>query len=504
MPKQDPLYALIQSLSKAEKRYFKLFSSRYDSDAKKNYIRLFDYLDKLPDYDERRVKKRFSGEKLSKNLSAAKGYLRSMILRSMRAMHGEHSVDMQIQELLQDAHFLEAKGFQELTRKTLEKAKALARQYERTHFLLVINEEERKDLRAYAQKERSMEMEGVVAENKLIREQISYYFDALETFDRLFLFARNKLKSRTQEDQTTLDHLLNSLQHQQPTSFFQSLYYHAGHILIGQMKGDPKGSQLHYDQLISLWDSRPDLIRIHSKRYRQTLSNYLGNCHNLGLWHLFPPILEKLKTLPTNTLDEEAEAFQNDCYLELLYCINSGKLAGGEEKIPWIVQNLDRYGERINRARKMAIYFNIVILYFLQEKYTLVLQWLAKLTDLPPSEHREDLQFMNRLLELVALFQTGSVQILEKKLRGTRRLLKRREAFQDFEDVFLTEFVLLYQASDLKTRRLNAARMQARLKALKTSEVALPGVGLEEIETWLESLVTGKSIRELARIRLMG
>ena len=48
----DILFQLIHSLSKAEKRNFKLYSKRNSANSDLKIIELFDALDKLPDYDE--------------------------------------------------------------------------------------------------------------------------------------------------------------------------------------------------------------------------------------------------------------------------------------------------------------------------------------------------------------------------------------------------------------------------------------------------------------------
>ena len=46
------LFDLVKSMSKSEKRYFKLMSSRHTIGDENNYVRLFDFLDKQEEYDE--------------------------------------------------------------------------------------------------------------------------------------------------------------------------------------------------------------------------------------------------------------------------------------------------------------------------------------------------------------------------------------------------------------------------------------------------------------------
>lgn len=48
----DPLFQLIQSLEKSEKRNFKLYATRNSSSEELISIQLFDALDKMDTYDE--------------------------------------------------------------------------------------------------------------------------------------------------------------------------------------------------------------------------------------------------------------------------------------------------------------------------------------------------------------------------------------------------------------------------------------------------------------------
>ena len=56
---KEALFELIKSLSKSEKRYFKLLSSRHTIGDENNYVKLFDFIDKQTTYDEGVIFKEF-------------------------------------------------------------------------------------------------------------------------------------------------------------------------------------------------------------------------------------------------------------------------------------------------------------------------------------------------------------------------------------------------------------------------------------------------------------
>ena len=77
----DELFHLIRSLSPQEKRFFKLYAMR--KDVNNNYLILFDTINKLDDYDERKVKEEFKKKSPIKDFHAVKKYTSEAILRAM-------------------------------------------------------------------------------------------------------------------------------------------------------------------------------------------------------------------------------------------------------------------------------------------------------------------------------------------------------------------------------------------------------------------------------------
>ncbi len=124
MKATESVYLLIRSLSQSEKRFFKLFSSLEGRD--KNYIRLFDAIDKQKNYDEEKIKQRFSKEKFIRHLASEKNYLQKQILRSLRVYHSEATEEMHVRALNADAEILYNKWLLPMAEKAARKALAAA------------------------------------------------------------------------------------------------------------------------------------------------------------------------------------------------------------------------------------------------------------------------------------------------------------------------------------------------------------------------------------------
>ena len=96
MPKQqtDQLVLLIQSLTKAEKRHFKLYAGRNASSSDALFIKLFEVIDKQKRYDETNVIKRVPGIKKSQ-LHNLRSKLYKEVLVSLRLLQRSQKIEKQ-------------------------------------------------------------------------------------------------------------------------------------------------------------------------------------------------------------------------------------------------------------------------------------------------------------------------------------------------------------------------------------------------------------------------
>ena len=100
---KDFLFVLIKSLSKSEKRQFKLYAGRLDINADAKYISLFNLLDKMDDYDEDFIIN--SGIVKKQQLSNLKSHLYKQILISIRLSPLNQNIRIQIREQLEPRWF---------------------------------------------------------------------------------------------------------------------------------------------------------------------------------------------------------------------------------------------------------------------------------------------------------------------------------------------------------------------------------------------------------------
>ena len=121
---KDSLFVLIKSLSKSEKRQFKIFASRLETSSNTKFIELFNILDKSEVYDEKTILK--SGIIKKVQLSNLKSYLYKQILVSIRLNIPSQNIRYQLREQIDFATILYNKGLYKQSLKILDKTKLLA------------------------------------------------------------------------------------------------------------------------------------------------------------------------------------------------------------------------------------------------------------------------------------------------------------------------------------------------------------------------------------------
>ena len=139
MPKQqtDYLIQLINSLTKSEKRQFRLWVKRNQSSGEILFLQLFDVLEKQKRYDEQSILKKIPGIK-KRQLSNLKAHLYKQLLIALRLLHRSANLDIEIRERIDYARVLYNKGLYRQCLEILDKAKSMSKSAQMSSLTLEI------------------------------------------------------------------------------------------------------------------------------------------------------------------------------------------------------------------------------------------------------------------------------------------------------------------------------------------------------------------------------
>jgi hypothetical protein len=267
----ERLFTLVHSLTKSEKRYFKL-SSELQSGAK-DYLLLFNVLDNYEIFNkelEKQIRNTFPGSKIE----PARKHLYKVIMRSLRLYEGEKNIEIKLMNLLQDSRILFSKGLIDLSLSQLNKIKALAKKQEKFIFQILAAKQEVQYLmrRQFI----GIDESDLIKKQELIRNLLEQQLQASahsSLYEVLLLrfwdvgYARNsrdvlKLNDLIlEEHQILISHQYKSFESKQLHLNFQSTYF--------SMSGESNESLKVYYELEklfldnkSLWEYNP-LYYIH-------------------------------------------------------------------------------------------------------------------------------------------------------------------------------------------------------------------------------------------------
>lgn len=117
------LHELIKSLTKSEKRYFKIYSSRHTIGEENNYIQLFDYIEQQEEYNEEILFQHFKGAAFLNKFSITKNRLYDSVIKALDAYHANNSLEAQLYKQLHASTILYDKGLYKQSLKLLLSAK---------------------------------------------------------------------------------------------------------------------------------------------------------------------------------------------------------------------------------------------------------------------------------------------------------------------------------------------------------------------------------------------
>ncbi len=489
--KQDDLYELLHNLSSSEKRYVKIFALKHMRKEQNSYLKLFNLLLSVTEYDEDQIDELLAKTGRRKSFATDKNYLYAFVLKAMRSFHEEKTIDNQLRELLISSSFLYEKRLYSQALKLLGKAKRLAYQYDKSTVLLEILFLESRNLIEKESKNQRALLEQLYQEVNVALAHIKEDWPLIMRQQRTFLLHRSKYSVQNDELREELDKISNFnvlINEPEPKRFTLAYYYLFTLALYYQSLAKHKEAASIYERLLQLWQKNPAKQKEASIQHKKNLSNYLTVSHALGQFERFPELIKQIEAIPCNSMEEEAEQFQNIRFAQLLLIINTHRFGELDELATIIKNGLIKYKTKINQARTLAFCYNISIAYFFLHQWKNALTWVEEIIRIDKTDHRQDIQNFARLYRLILLYELNKHDLLEYDLINAERFLRSRKSWFSFESKVAKHLRQLIEAE--KSKRNSLFMKFNRELNLFTEEKEKPSpLGFTEISYWSRSVI---------------
>lgn len=511
MPKQktDDLIQLIKSLTRAEKRHFRLFVRRNQSSDEILFLQLFDFLDHHKQYDEALILKKLPGIK-KRQLSNLKAHLYKQLLISLRLVNKNANQDIQIREAIDYARVLYSKGLYRQSLEMLEKAKVKARKGMFDGLVMTILEFEKLIEGQYVTKSIEGRAEILTQEtlqvNSLITQTNRFSNLALQLYgvylkvgyvrnSKDYYFVREFFHSSFPK----ID--FNSL------GFWGKIYYCQCYLWFYHMTQDFPMAYRYAQKWVVLFDENPEMKVIDAAMYLKGMHNLLGALFNTLQYDRFIENIEKLHRFKDEydlAQDSNIEGlyylFRYIHVIELHYL--EGTFSEGIALAPEINKIIESERYHWDDHRILIFYYRIACLYFGSGDNSNAIHYLNLIINQKNPDYREDIQCFARILNLIAHFELGNAQLVEYQVKSVYRFLAKME---DLHGVQNEIFRFLR-----KTPRMRADEMKSEFKKLKEKLIKLEDLPYErrpflylDIISWLESKIEDTAVQTIIRRKFL-
>lgn len=485
------IQALYEALSASEKRYITIWLGKEEKEGSF----MLQTLRNLAETNGQPKKKAATDKKLF--------YLYQTILRALRSYHEGSSVNMELYALQMNVEFLYNKRLYDQALHELERLKELARRFNRYNIMLQALELEQIIRIERFPKNMAAEFEAKNKEIAAELDRLHVLTHLQQNRQHIFTLVRSSFTKPAPESLAVAKQIITATRELAATStdfLVQQNSINAAAIYALYI-GDWNTAHKTYLQLLALWDAHPEWKAAEQMTYKKMLSNYLNTCHANKQFDEIPLLLKKIVAIPCKTAEEEAEQFQNIYFMELLYRMNTDSFADFDEYVSETNKGLTKYKTKINHARLLLFYYNISICYLVLYKLKDALVWVSKIIELPPTDHRKDIQYFARLFKLVLLYELGKHDLLEYELINTERYLRQRKAWFAYEAA-IVKFLKKLLAVDEPDKKAISEKFLLQITELSEGRNSATMPGISELQLWANSHVTGTTMRELLRAEL--
>lgn len=504
MPNQpnDHLFQLIKSLSKAEKRGFKIYGTRTSSEDAK-FIQLFDAIDKSKEYDEDVILQKISGLKKSQ-LSNLKAHLYKQILTSLRLNYINHNVDIQIREQMDHARILYDKGLYKQSLKILEKAKMMAHQNHRLMLTTEILGFEKLIESQYITRSLRNRADQLIEESEQSIKSVDRYHSLSNLSLRLYGIYIKAGHVRSQRDFDITERFFeNALKQIDLTnlSFFDHLYLNVSFAWYSLIVQDFLMQYRYAQKWVELFRNNPTMMELEFIWYLKGMHVLLEALFILGHYEKHQEELAKLEEFlkdPPARSNENMEvlSFQYNYTARINSYFMSGHFEEGLEIIPDLEAQLEKFEYRIDPHRVLVFYYKIACLYFGADKFKEAIDYLNRIINYPDPRLREDIHCFARILSLITHFELGNQQLVEYQVRSTYRFISKMNDMNSVQEEIL-KFLRNLRSNEPEYLQEEFVGLRNRLIEIEKKPYQRRAFLYLDIIGWLESKISKKPIQEV-------
>ncbi len=503
---KDNLFVLIKSLSKSEKRQFKLYVGRLGVNEDSKFLMLFNILDKLSVYDETIILKK--GIVKKQQLSNLKAHLYKQILISLRLNPSHQNIRIQIREQLDFATILYHKGLYKQSLKILDKAKSLAISHEEKNIAYEIVELEKVIEAQYITRSLSNRADELTIQAKELSQQNVLASKLSNLSLQLYgLFLKTGYIKNDKESKRVTKYFYDRLPEYDinKLGFREKLWVYKAYLWYSFLTLDFLSCYKYASKWVNLFYENKDMIILNPVFFLRGNHYLLEALFYLRHYKKFKDTLERLESITQEkwfVMDDNIEG------LSFLYTYNNkfnlhfieGSFKEGLWLIDEVEERLKKYKDRIDEHHIMVFYYKIASMYFGAGENKKCIVFLDKIISNKSLQMREDLLCFSRILNLVAHYEAGLDYNLDVLIKSTYKFLIKMEDLYEVQKEFIK---FLRRLGDIYPHEVKNefTKLHKKLKEYEEDPYESRAFLYLDIISWLETKIENKLIDQILQAK---
>ncbi len=504
--KTEHLFNLIHSLSKGEKRFFKMYAARLNNSSDKKYIVLFDAIEKQKVYDQDKI--------LHKNkqlnpaqFSNLKAHLYYQLLKSTKLCNSSNLENIKITELLDYARILYNKCLYKECVKMIDKAKAMALENDRSVLLLEILELEKLVIPKTLDSGNEQRV-GVLIDTS---NQVAASIKNINIFSNLSLRLNAHYVqtgfSRSKKDLENVSRFFNSSlpkYKEVDLSFQEKMYLYYSFVGYYFFIQDFVKGYTYAKKWVALFDQQPEMKRHKLELYIKSLNSLLAVQNKLYKYEEFAETQKKLIAIKRDKSLELTENINLNLFKAIyVHEINRhfmlGEFKSGTRIVSALEFEFNKFVPKLDKHSILLFYYKIACLYIGSGNYKVAIKWLNKIYNDKESDIREDIYSFTRILLLVCHFELGNDYLLESNIRSSYRYFTKKGQLSRYQRNILNFLKYLFVDSSERNLKKQFILLKNQMLLLEQNKYEKREFLYFDIISWLESKIENRSVQEIIK-----
>jgi tetratricopeptide (TPR) repeat protein len=502
--KPDPVLDLIKSMTKAEKRSFRLYATRISDSKNAKFIALFDAMDEVAAFDEAKILKK-SGVPKSQ-LANVKIYLYHQLLTSLRQSGVDGYDDISLHEQLDFARILYAKGMYRQSLKILDRAKHQAVGRQQFTIALEIVEFEKLIESQFITRSSTTRADDLTTEVQNLSSTIQKASEFSNLAIQLYALYLKRGHVRNRNDIMFVEDYFAKHRPKfdvRRQGVHEQLYMNLSNYWYSYILQDFLACYRHTQRNVDMFTEYPMLKQSMSSLYFKSFNYLLESLFYLRHYSRFKEVLEAVHAeivKRENIVNQNAEILARSFYYANRMNLHfmDGNFSDGLEIVPELLEFIKENENKIDQHHILVFYYKVACLYFGCGSFKQSISLLNKIIDTRDEDVRSDLQCFARILRLIATYESGDDLMMEYQVKSTYRFLVKMNDLNIVQRemlAFLSKFDTFYRSD-----------INEQFRALHEKLLLYESMPYEkrpflylDLTSWLESKMKNVPVQEIIR-----